>query len=229
MALFAIADLHLSLGVDKPMDIFHGWSDYQTRLEQNWRATVAEGDTVVIPGDVSWAMSLSQATADFAFLQSLPGQKLILKGNHDYWWCTRRKMDAYLAENGFDTLRIVHNDAVEVEDTVAVCGTRGWFFDAEADADRKVLLREVGRLNASIDAAEATGCEPVVFLHYPPLSREAVCGELYETLRERGVKRCFYGHLHGPSIRHAFCGVRDGISFQLISADALAFQPLKIL
>lgn len=228
MALFAIADLHLSLGSDKPMDIFRGWSDYQARLEHHWRDTVSPEDTVVIPGDVSWAMSLEEATADFAFLQSLPGKKLILKGNHDYWWNTRRKMDAYFAEHGFDTLRIVHNDAVAVEDTVAVCGTRGWFFDAEEDADRKVLLREVGRLNMSIDAAEATGLEPLVFMHYPPISRDAVCDELYEALRARGVKRCFYGHLHGPAIPRAFNGERDGIAFRLISGDALGFQPLKI-
>lgn len=228
MALFAIADLHLSFGVNKPMDIFRGWSDYQTRLEANWRATVTPEDTVVIPGDVSWAMSLEQATADFAFLQGLPGQKLILKGNHDYWWSTRRKIEAFFDAHGWDTLRLVHNDAVAVE-SVAVCGTRGWFFDAEADADRKVLLREVGRLNASLDAAEALGLPPVVFLHYPPLSREVVCGEMYDALRARAVKTCYYGHLHGPSIRTAFCGERDGIRFQLISADALAFQPLKIL
>lgn len=229
MALFAIADLHLSLGADKPMDIFRGWSDYQARLEENWRRTVGAGDTVVIPGDVSWAMTLEGAAADFAFLQALPGKKLILKGNHDYWWTTRRKMDDFFSANGFDTLRIVHNDAVTVEGQAAVCGTRGWFFDAEADADRKVLLREVGRLNASIDAAQKTGLPPLVFLHYPPLSRDAVCGELYETLRARGITRCYYGHLHGPAIRRAFCGTRDGIAFQLVSADALSFQPLKIL
>lgn len=229
MALFAIADLHLSLGSDKPMDVFRGWNDYQARLERNWRETVTAADTVVIPGDVSWAMSLKEAEADFAFLQGLPGRKLILKGNHDYWWTTRRKMDEFFVAHGFDTLRIVHNDAVTVEDTVAVCGTRGWFFDAEADADRKVLLREVGRLNASIDAAEATGLLPMVFLHYPPISRDAVCGELYDTLRARGIRQCFYGHLHGPAIPRAFCGVRDGISFRLVSSDSLAFQPLKIL
>ena len=228
MALFTIGDLHLSLGADKPMDIFRGWSDYQARLSENWRALVSDGDTVVIPGDVSWAMSLEQATPDFAFLQSLPGKKLILKGNHDYWWTTRRKMDAYFAEKGFDTLRIVHNDAVAVEDRVAVCGTRGWFFDAEADADRKVLLREVGRLNASIDAAEATGLAPVVFLHYPPVSREAVCSELFDVLKQRGIRQCFYGHLHGPAIPHAFCGVREGVTLKLVSGDALAFCPLKI-
>lgn len=228
MALFVIGDLHLSLGADKPMDIFRGWQDYQTRLEQHWRETVCDEDTVVIPGDVSWAMSLDGATADFDFLNRLPGNKLILKGNHDYWWCTRRKLDAYFEEHGFSTLRIVHNDAVVV-DNVAVCGTRGWFYDAEADADRKVLMREVGRLQTSIRAAKATGCEPLVFLHYPPATREAVCEEIFAVLKEEGIRRCYYGHLHGPSIPHAFCGERDGIRFQLVSGDALGFKPLKIL
>ncbi|MBE6756951.1 MAG: serine/threonine protein phosphatase [Ruminococcaceae bacterium] len=228
MALFVIGDLHLSLGADKPMDIFRGWQDYQQRLEQQWQETVSAEDTVVIPGDVSWAMSLEGTREDFTFLNRLNGQKLILKGNHDYWWCTRRKMDAFFEENGFHTLRIVHNDAVAVEG-VAVCGTRGWFYDAEEDADRKVLLREVGRLRTSIAAAKATGCEPLVFLHYPPVTREAVCEELFAVLREEGVTRCYYGHLHGPSVPRAFCGVREGIRFQLVSGDALGFRPLKIL
>ncbi len=228
MALFVIGDLHLSLGTDKPMDIFRGWQDYQQRLEQQWRETVSAEDTVVIPGDVSWAMSLEGALTDFRFLHGLPGHKLILKGNHDYWWCTRRKMDTFLSENGLHTLRIVHNDAVAAEG-VAVCGTRGWFYDAEEDADRKVLLREVGRLRTSITAAKATGLEPIVFLHYPPVTREAVCEELFAVLREEGIKRCYYGHLHGPSIPRAFCGEREGIRFQLVSGDALGFRPLKIL
>lgn len=228
MALYAIGDTHLSLSVNKPMTVFPGWDNYVERLEQNWRALVAPEDTVVIPGDVSWGMSLEQAKADFAFLQRLPGQKLLLKGNHDYWWCTRRKMDAFLAENGFDTLRIVHNDAVPVDGRVAVCGTRGWFFDAEQDADRKVLLREVGRLEASIRAARETGLEPVVFLHYPPLYAGQRCPELLEVLRREGIRRCYYGHVHSAGIRQAFNGEEEGISFRLVSADALHFCPLRI-
>lgn len=153
MALYAIADTHLSLGTDKPMDVFRGWKDYVPRLEQNWRALVAPEDTVVIAGDISWGMSLEQAAADFAFLHALPGKKLLLKGNHDYWWTTRKKMDEFFAANGWDSLRIVHNDAAPVEGRAAVCGTRGWFFDAEEDADKKVVMREAGRLQASIDAA----------------------------------------------------------------------------
>ena len=175
MALYAIGDLHLSLGTDKPMDDFYGWDHYVERLESNWRRLITEQDTVVIAGDISWGMTMEEAHADFAFLQSLPGQKLLIKGNHDYWWQTRRKMDVYLSENGFSTLRIVHNDAVAVDDRLAVCGTRGWFYDAEGDADKKVLNREVGRLHASVQAAKETGCEPTVFLHYPPVYGDSVC------------------------------------------------------
>ena len=168
MALFAIADTHLSLSTNKSMNVFTGWDDYVERLEKNWRDLISDNDTVVIAGDISWGMNLKQAKEDFAFLHRLPGKKLILKGNHDYWWTTRRQMDLFFAENGFDSLQIVHNDAVAVEWQYAVCGTRGWFFDAEEDADKLVLLREAGRLRTSIRAAKETGLQPVVFLHYPP-------------------------------------------------------------
>ena len=142
MALYAIADLHLSLGEEKPMDIFRGWTNYIDRLTRNWTALVQPADTVVVAGDVSWAMSLDGARTDSAFLDRLPGRKLLLKGNHDYWWNTRRKMDAFLAEQGFDSIRILHNSA-ERYGPWALCGSRGWFFDAEADAR--------GRPAASVD------------------------------------------------------------------------------
>ncbi len=228
MALFVIGDLHLSFSSEKPMDVFNGWEGYEQRLETQWRALVSEQDTVVIPGDISWGMTLEEAKADFAFLNSLPGQKLLLKGNHDYWWCTRKKMDAFFAENNFHTLRIVHNDTVTVEDQVAVCGTRGWFYDAEKDADQKVLLREVGRLRTSVQAAVATGLEPIAFLHYPPIWGEERCQPFLDVLQEFGVKRCYYGHVHGPSIRMAFNGEVEGITLQLASADALKFVPLHV-
>lgn len=228
MALYAIGDTHLSLSVNKPMTVFPGWDDYVQRLETNWRMLVAPEDTVVIPGDVSWGMSLEQAKADFAFLQSLPGRKLLLKGNHDYWWCTRRKMDTFLTENGFDTLCFVHNDAVPVDGRVAVCGTRGWFFDAEQDADRKVLLREAGRLELSIQAAKETGLEPVVFLHYPPLYGGQRCPEILDVLQREKIRRCYYGHVHSAGIRLAFNGEDAGICYRLVSADALLFTPLSI-
>lgn len=227
MSLFAIADPHLSLGTDKPMDIFHGWDNYVERLEKNWRALVGEEDTVVIAGDISWAMSLENTAADFAFLHALPGRKLLLKGNHDYWWTTRRKMDDYLQSRGFDTLRIVHNSAEAVGD-YAVCGTRGWFYDAEQDADRKVLLREVGRLNLSIDAAEKTGKEPVVFLHYPPVMGEAECPEIMDVLRKRSIRLCYYGHIHGPGARRTPVKTVDGITLRLVSCDAVGFTPVLV-
>jgi predicted phosphohydrolase len=224
MSLFAIADPHLSLDADKSMEVFRGWQDYVARLEANWRAVVGEEDTVVIAGDLSWGMSLAGALRDMQFLHSLPGRKLLLKGNHDYWWSTRRKMDTFFEEHGLYSLQIVHNDAALVEG-IAVCGTRGWFFDAEEDADKKVVLREAGRLRTSIQAAKALGGEPVAFLHYPPVTQSARCEEMMRVLEDEGIRRCYYGHLHGPATRAAVTGEREGIRFSLISADYLSFCP----
>lgn len=228
MALYAIGDPHLSLDGSKPMTVFSGWDDYVERLRANWCRLVTAEDTVVIAGDVSWSMTLEGARADFSFLNELPGKKLLFKGNHDYWWTTRRKMDTFLANEGFDTLRIVHNDAVAVDDRIAVCGSRGWFYDAEEDADRLVLLREAGRLRTSIHAAKETGLTPVVFLHYPPLYAGRVCDEIVDVLRQEGIDRCYYGHVHSHGIRQAFNGTLDGIRYQLISADAVGFCPVLI-
>lgn len=226
MSLFAIADLHLSLGSSKPMDIFRGWEDYVSRLEENWRKVIGENDTVVIGGDVSWAMSLEEAKTDFRFLQQLPGQKLLLKGNHDYWWTTRRKMDLFLEENGFSSLHILHNCAYSVGN-IAVCGTRGWFYDAEKDEDKKILNREVGRLRASL-ADAPSGKEPVVFLHYPPVFGQDRCEEFLSVLQENGIRRCYYGHLHGGAIPYAVTGDYEGIRMRLISGDALQFLPILV-
>ena len=228
MALYAIGDLHLSIGCDKPMDIFSGWGDHTQRLAQNWRNIVQDGDTVVIPGDVSWGMSLEEAAPDFAFLQSLPGRKLLLKGNHDYWWTTRRKMDAFFDENGFDSLSIVHNDAVDIDGRYAVCGTRGWFYDAESDADKKVLAREVGRLHASVQAARKMQRKPVLFLHYPPIYGGQVCQEIVDAICEEGITLCHYGHVHGKGIAYAARGWVSGAEYRLISADAVGFSPVLL-
>lgn len=227
MAVFAIADPHLSLGCNKPMDIFSGWQDYVGRLEKNWRAIVSETDTVVIAGDISWAMKLEDTKADFTFLNSLPGRKLLLKGNHDYWWSTRKKIEDYLAANGFHTMEIVFNSAVNL-DTISVCGSRGWFYDAESDADKKVLNREVGRLQTSIAMAETSGLEPVVFLHYPPVYGDEVCEEILSVLKEHGIRRCYYGHIHGMACKKAVTGLFEGIDFQLISCDYTGFRPVLV-
>ncbi len=228
MSLYVLSDTHLSLATDKSMTVFRGWDDYVARLEKNWRALVTPADTVVIAGDVTWAMTLDEAAEDFRFLQSLPGQKLLFKGNHDYWWCTRRKMDGFFAEQGLDTLRVVHNDAVAVDGRFAVCGTRGWFYDDAEPDNGKILRREAERLRTSLKAATDTGLEPIVFLHYPPLFDGRECTELTQVLREFPVRRCYYGHVHSAGIRQAFQGEWGGIRFTLTSCDALSFCPLHI-
>lgn len=228
MSLFAIADLHLSLGCDKPMDVFPGWQNYTDRLEKNWRAVVGRDDTVVIAGDISWAMKLEEAINDFSFINSLPGKKLILKGNHDYWWSTRKKIEDFLKQNGLDTIRIIHNNAVVVGE-VAVCGTRGWLYNAETDEDVKIVNREVGRLNASIDDAEKQGAKPVVFLHYPPVYDGAECKGILDVLKERGIQKCYFGHIHGSeAARRAITGEYEGIKMVLISCDYLNFMPALV-
>ena len=224
MSIYAIGDTHLSFSTDKPMDIFGGWTDYVYRLEKNWRTVVKEDDTVVIPGDISWAMSLEGAEEDFRFLHNLPGKKIILKGNHDYWWTTKRKMDTFLKEKGFDSIEILHNNAFRVGD-FTICGSRGWFYDAQTGLDKKVIAREAARIDRSIEEGKGMGGELIVFLHYPPLSQEQKCEEIMEVLIKHGIKRCFYGHLHGASCLYAVQNEVDGIDFSLVSADFLQFCP----
>lgn len=226
MAIYTIGDLHLSLGCEKPMDIFPGWQGYMEKLEHNWNTLVKPEDTVVLAGDTSWAMKLEDTVADFSFLQRLPGQKLLLKGNHDYWWTTVKKMERFLQEKGFDSLHILHNNSILTEG-LAVCGTRSWMFDVGEPHDEKVMNRELGRLRASLEAAPE-GAERVAFLHYPPVYPNANAQQVIDLLKEYNVKRCFYGHLHGNAIRFAVQGMVDGIEYRLISADALAFCPYKI-
>ena len=228
MHLFAIADTHLSLRTNKPMDIFQGWSDYVQRLETNWRRLVTDEDVVVIPGDISWEMDLQNCKQDFAFLNSLPGTKILMKGNHDYWWTTKRKMDAFIEENGFSTLKILFNNAYLV-DGYSVCGTRGWFLENDTPEDIKVLNREVGRLKASLEAGKQLGGELAAFLHYPPYYRGIVCREIMDVLKEYGVKKCYYGHIHGrQNFRLAFEGEFEGIDFRLISCDRVEFTPVLV-
>lgn len=228
MALYAIADLHLSLGEDKPMDIFSGWNDYVARLKNNWEALVTPDDTVVIAGDISWAMKLEQTYTDFKFINDLPGKKIFIKGNHDYWWGTKSKTDAYLAQNKLDSISILFNNSYAVGD-LAVCGTRGWLLENESQNDIKVLNREVGRLTASIQSAIKTGKEPVAFLHYPPVFGNSKCDEILNILKRYGVKKCFYGHIHGRvNMRSAVEGIYENIDFKLISCDRLSFVPLLV-
>ena len=227
MSVYAIGDTHLSFSVDKPMDIFKGWDDYAQRLENNWQRLITNEDTVIINGDISWAMGLEQAEKDLQFLNNLNGTKIISKGNHDYWWNTITKMENFCKEKGFDTINFLHNNAYKVGE-IAIAGTRGWFFDAEKDNVDKVMARECARLQRSIDEARKLGGEVVVFLHYPPVSTVKVCEPIMNVLKENDIKRCYYGHLHGGAINGAVNEIYEGIKFQLVSADYLQFCPLFI-
>lgn len=228
MAIFAIADLHLSFGVNKPMDIFGGWSDYVSRLEKSFKEKIRNNDTVVIPGDISWGINLSEAKPDFDFLNSLPGEKILLKGNHDYWWETKTKLEKFFLQNNFDTLKILFNNHYRYGE-YGICGTRGWINEKKGEAaDKKVLMREASRLETSIRSAISDNLKPVVFLHYPPIYYNERNYEILEVLHRYGIKKCFYGHIHGLVQNYAIDGVVDGIDFRLISADYLKFVPLDI-
>ncbi len=227
MSVYAIGDTHLSFSVDKPMDIFKGWDDYAQRLENNWQRLITNEDTVIINGDISWAMGLEQAEKDLEFINNLNGTKIISKGNHDYWWNTITKMEKFCKEKGFDSIKFLHNNAYKVGE-IAIAGTRGWFFDAEKDYVDRVMARESARLQRSIDEARKLSGEVVVFLHYPPVSTIKVCEPIMNVLKENNIERCYYGHLHGGAINGAINEVYDGIKFQLVSADYLQFCPLFI-
>lgn len=224
MALYAMGDTHLSLSAQKPMDVFGGaWTGYVDKIKKGFEGIGSE-DTVVLCGDISWGMGLGEAKADFAFLDSLPGgRKILLKGNHDYWWNTASKMERFFAENGFSTLKILHNNCYFYNET-ALCGTRGWFY--EETGDQKVFLRELHRLEASLKAAGDR--EKICFLHYPPLYQGYTCPEIMQLLEIYGVKQCFYGHLHGGSHRLAMEGARNGVNYHLVAADFVNFTPVKI-
>lgn len=228
MALYAIGDTHLSLASDKPMDVFGGgWTGYVDKLKEGFQIISPE-DTVVICGDVSWGMSLEEARADFACLDALPGgRKLLLKGNHDYWWTTASKMKAFFAENGFSTLDILHNNCHFYGET-ALCGTRGWFYEEDrGEHSAKIFNRELIRLEASLKAAGER--EKLCFLHYPPLYQGYRCQEILDLLERYRVSLCCYGHLHGGSHRLAVTGRQGTVDYRLVAADYVGFRPVCIL
>jgi len=226
MSLFVIGDLHLSLNCDKPMDVFGGrWENYTEKLLEGF-STVKSEDTTVICGDLTWGMSFAEAREDFLFIHRLPGRKIILKGNHDYWWTTASQANRFFAENGIDSIEILNNNCLPYED-IALCGTRGWVFDSTEEHDRKMLSRELQRLEVSLKAAGER--EKLVFLHYPPKLMTGECAPMMDLMEQYGVKRCYYGHLHSLGCTQAFEGETRGIRFRLISADHVSFIPQKIL
>lgn len=228
MALYAIGDLHLCLGVAKPMDIFGGtWVGYMEKLKHSV-ASITENDTTVLLGDLSWALDLKEASEDFAWINNIPGKKIILKGNHDYWWSTATKFYNFCQENGFSNQFILNNNHYEYEGW-AICGTRGWFYEEQrsGDHDEKVFKRELLRLEASLESA---GDLPkMVFLHYPPKYKGYECPEIIELLHKYDVRKCFYGHLHGASHGLAIEGLWDGIEYKLVAADYLDFRPFAVI
>ncbi|MBR5322977.1 MAG: metallophosphoesterase [Clostridia bacterium] len=233
MSLFALSDTHLSLYNDKPMDVFgNRWQDYANKLDLGWRAVITDKDTVVIAGDVSWGISLEEAKRDLLYIDSLPGQKIISKGNHDYWWSTAAKINAFFEENNITTIKTMHNNAFVV-DNITVCGTRGWFSEsknAPREADyNKIVAREAGRLELSLKEGLklSDSNEIIVFLHFPPVYNDYVCDEIIDVLHRYNVKKVCYGHIHGAYNLPSAISY-DGIVFTITSADYLNFVPTLI-
>lgn len=228
MALYAIGDLHLCLSAPKPMDVFGGaWSGYMDKLARGM-SVIGPDDTTVLLGDLSWALELQEAQADFRWIDAIPGRKIILKGNHDYWWSTVAKFDRFCLDNGFSNQMILNNNHYEYNG-YAICGTRGWFFEEQrsGEHDEKVFKRELIRLEASLRSAGEL--PKIVFLHYPPRYKGYICQEILDLLAKYEVRRCFYGHLHGASHALAAEGLWDGIDFKLVAADKLDFKPYLVL
>ena len=227
MALYAIGDTHLSLSSGKPMDVFGGgWTGYVDKLKEGF-SQIRPEDTVVLCGDLSWAMGLEEAREDFAFLNALPGKKLLMKGNHDYWWNTAAKMERFFQENGFTTFHLLHNNCHFYGD-IALCGTRGWFYEEDREGHgTKIFNRELIRLEASLKAGGEK--EKFCFLHYPPLYQGYRCQEIIDLMERYGVTRCYYGHLHGGSHRLAASGKHGGIEYHLVSADYMGLLPEKLV
>ncbi len=239
MALFTIADLHLSTASDHPMDIFGArWQNYTEKISKNWRAVVGENDTVIVPGDISWGMTLEEALPDLAFINSLPGKKLLGKGNHDFWWATAAKMTRFFEEHHLDTLSLLYNNATVAENYI-VCGTRGWFLEENQQTTvgnvdyEKIVNRELARLKLSLDAAVAlqqnghSEKEILVFFHFPPCWSHFCCREMLELLSSYGIERCYFGHIHGTYEQSPVID-RDGLVLRLISSDFLNFVPHRI-
>ena len=234
MAIYAIGDLHLSFNENKPMDIFgDNWINHEEKIKNNWIEKVNENDLVILPGDFSWSTYLEDTKKDFEYINKLPGKKLLLKGNHDYWWTTTTKMRKFLKENEFENIDFIYNNSYEFEDII-IAGTRGWS-QTEDSEDKRLLNRECLRLELSLkNAIENYGQEKeiIVFMHYPPITNTNILknesNEFIKIMQKYNIKRCFYGHLHSTSIKEAIEGNYYGIDFKLVSADSLDFKLYKI-
>ena len=234
MSIYVIADLHLSFLENKPMEVFgSNWENHAEKIKKNWIEKVKEEDCVILPGDFSWAMYLKDTILDFDYLNKLPGRKILLKGNHDYWWTTLKKLEEFTTENNFNNIEFLYNNSYLVEDKIIV-GTRGWnILDVEEDG--KMLKRENARLELSIqDGIRKFGeeKEKIAFMHYPPINKNDIIRNeksiFVKTLEKYNIHKCYYGHLHGMSHKEAVEGNIDGIEYKLISADYTNFELIKV-
>ncbi len=225
MAIFAISDLHLSFSVNKPMDVFgSSWDNYTEILKTNWKNLITDDDIVLMPGDSSWGTYLDDSLADFKFIDSLPGKKIITKGNHDYWWETLTKMNNFLQENDINTIEFLHN-SYYIYDNIAICGTKGYPDNLTKADDERLYARELSRLSLSLSMAKKQNPEKIiVMLHYPP----DINSDFSKVMKEYGVSTCIYGHLHDKGFKTGFQGEHDGILYKLVSCDYLRFCPIKI-
>lgn len=228
MSIYAMSDLHLSKAVpDKTMDVFGAvWEGYEEKIGKNWKKVVQEEDTVIVPGDISWAIDLDEAYLDFKFLNDLPGTKIILRGNHDYYFSTKTKVEKFLKENNFDKIKILFNNSYFVEG-YNICGTRGWKKSLDnTKEDNKVFIRELGRLKLSLDSIKEknTNMPIIVAVHYPPFEYE-----VKQILKKYTVKKCIYGHLHGDGHYMVKEGLIDDIEYIMVGADYKAFTPVKLI
>lgn len=234
MAIYAISDLHLSFGVNKPMNIFGKvWDNYEEEIKKNWINTVKNEDTVIIPGDISWAMTLNESVKDFEYINNLPGKKIILRGNHDYYFATKTKMEKFFKEQNFNNFQVIHNTAIDVEDYI-ICGTRGWgkTENNNAEQDKKIISREENRLKNSLEAGKKLQQEYlekgiqkdiIVALHFPPFISNFV-----DIMEEYDVKMCIYGHLHGYGHNMVKEGQIGNIDYKMVGCDYTKFKLVKL-
>lgn len=230
MAIYAISDLHLSFNTNKPMNIF-GWNDYEEKIREDWKNKVKNNDLVLLPGDFSWEMKLNDTYKDFEFLANLPGKKLLLKGNHDYWWTTLKSMRAFLTQNNIENIDFIYNNSYEFENNI-ISGTRGWNLVNETKEDEKIKQRELIRLENSIkNGIEKFGTNKniIVCMHYPPILKDNKKNEFTEILEKYNVKSCIYGHLHGKSQSNIIEGLYNGIEYKMVSCDYTDFKLIKIV
>ncbi len=240
--IYTIADLHLSLGTEKPMDVFgEMWQNHDMRIADNWRQKVSEKDWVVIPGDISWAMTETEALPDLKFVDELPGNKILMRGNHEFWWSSLAKLNRIKRENNLMTLNFMRNDAMYIpECDIVVCGTRGWRCPGDKDFstdDKKIYEREVARLELSLKDTDKYGDKrKICFMHFPPFNSKREKSDFTDMMSEYGVSECFYGHIHGilGGVFDEYSDIPLQAEFEklkcyLISADYIGFNPVRII